>query len=1246
MSSAAQPMPGDNSDLPVPPVPVTEIRYAVPLALTRLERDRHHVVEASAGTGKTYLIEHRVVDLLLTTETAIEQILVVTFTERATAELRFRIRRLIEAVSSACDHSAGPDEPHWLIDQAARRTLRDALMSFDRAAIYTIHAFCQRVLTENAFANRRLFVQTQVATEEAFAQAFKAALRETFARQEPQRSYLAAWLRSGRDVDALENLLYRCASQRGRLVPQHDDGAITELLDRAASQLPGCGPGPHLPIDESSLAGALKNAGVHPSSVKAVIRRLKCLGELLNRWTEHREIPTFLADVEAEDKALRAKVRILPYLAEKLGAAQPTTLGPSNIEILALRSLAIELERTVVPLAAAIAQMFLPEVTRRMEEEKSRRGYFDFHDMLSLVWDSLRSDSADGLITRLRGRYRHALIDEFQDTDELQWKIFRRLYLDTDIEAGAEAGAESDADATPIVRNRLCIIGDPKQAIYGFRGADVYTYLEARKHVRDVGGRVTNLIDNYRSTDALVRAYNTIFEERFGMGFFTGDIRYDHPVRAATQLEARTAGGQSIAPICLFHVKPPERGKLRADSVRATLLRRIAAEIRSILYDPDAAIHVGTPDELTPVEAGDIFILTRTVGESNEVAACLRQAAIPCAIYKQEGLFQSREAKEVRDLLSGIVEPRSRSARFQAWTTRFFGVTLSDLPHLSALPETHSLIARLFEWKTLADKLAYEELFARIIDDSGVIERELFLDTSERSLTNFLHLFEILLEEVMRSRCTLHELVQRLNRWIADTADLHTDDRNVQRLESEKSAVQIMTIHRSKGLEARVVFVYGGLGSYPGDEVQVYHDGGERLVHVGYAGSGVERLVGREVESEDQRLLYVALTRAAARLYLPYVDPDDYRARGSYGRLLGRLETIVRALRSGDEALSHLFAIDSVSGSFTQPAGASDQRAAMEEWEPPGTLLQNEEEQNACSDEARSRRAGFVVTSYTRMKSHGSTRVPLTAVDFKADIAHTSARLPENQLPGGAQSGVFLHNVLEHIDFASAADGISFDEWRVRPEILGLFRRAMLRHNRDPQHLLYSQGVIFNCLTTPIALGRKTLPNLASRFRIMREVEFLYPIPTSAATRAELGLGQPDDATASIAARLGDSIRLERGYVKGFIDLVFEFQGRVYAVDWKSDILPEYSGKTLARHVFHEYQVQTELYCLALSKTLELKTDYQHRKRFGGLLYCFIRGVGSSATSDGRQAGVYYIRPNFAKLSELERALEERDDYR
>lgn len=230
---------------------------------------------------------------------------------------------------------------------------------------------------------------------------------------------------------------------------------------------------------------------------------------------------------------------------------------------------------------------------------------------------------------------------------------------------------------------------------------------------------------------------------------------------------------------------------------------------------------------------------------------------------------------------------------------------------------------------------------------------------------------------------------------------------------------------------------------------------------------------------------------------------------------------------------------------------------------------------------------------------------------------------------------MFLHHVLEYVPLSSLQGGIEFEDWCELPDIDRLFRHAMLRYNRDPRHLEYSQRVVFQSLRTPVGVGRKLVPCVAECKRVMREVEFLYPIPTTDEMRAQLELTAPYH-----------SIRLERGYVKGFIDLCFEFQGRVYLVDWKSDILPAYTGKAMSGHVYHEYRVQAELYTMALARMLGTDSESLYKRRFGGVLFCFIRGMGQGAMVDGKQPGVYYIRHPFSTLQTLEQALRERDDYR
>jgi exodeoxyribonuclease V beta subunit len=1113
------------------------LRYPMPPALAAMPQGRHQAIEASAGTGKTFLIEHRIADLIIRGGASLDHILVVTFTEKATAELRARVRALLARVAAG---QADAEEPCWHLDEAAATRLRHALTSFDRAAIFTIHGFCQRVLLENAFGSRRLFEQVQVPGEAAFAEAFRDALREVLARDAGPRRYLEAWLdrREYKPVEGLEELLHQCAEALGdapvsTLEPPYDPDALARALGAAAALIDG---GPEAPW-RAALAGAIKHGG----SRKAVVGRLESLAEILARFRADGDELAALCALDQKDP---------PYqlLVDRLPPDHPV-LGPIHAAMVALSEAA-------VPLVAALAAEFLPEILARLHRNKDERGQFDFHDMLRLVWRALESEAGAELAGRLRRRYPHALIDEFQDTDELQWSIFRRLYLE-------------GAGGT------LAVIGDPKQAIYAFRGADVHTYVRARRELLAAGAQPTALLDNHRSTPAMVAAYNEILAgARFPEPFFAGGITYDPPVRAAAQVEAVDARGAAVAPVRLLEV---DAGGEAADEL---LRAHLTAEIVALLGDPDRALTVRAGGQERRVGAGDIFVLTRKTREAEDVAAALRQAGVPCALYRQEGLFRTDEAAEVRDLFAGIADPRDRSARLAAWQTRFFDVPLAELTAVADLPDSHPLLERLWVWKGLADRLDYERLFTRILSDSGILERQLITSGSTRTITNLEHLFELLEAEVLRSRCELSELVQRLQRWIDETEAPPADDRDVQRLEAHRDSVQIMTVHKAKGLEAAVVFLYGGLGRFsPPGSVRVYHDGDRRRVCIG-RDQAVKQRVDAESEAEDRRLLYVALTRAKARMYLPLVHG---KVAGYHRTLNERLAAIAGA-RAAEPELAARFAIDPVGPDTGRPRPAFDPAG----WRPPAALLAPAAPAADYATVTRTR-AGFAVTSYTRLKGHGRA-----TDDLAADVDAIAARA--DRLPGGAGTGIFLHDLLETLPLEPLRELPALGAWAALPEVDRQLRAAMLRHDQDPRHLAEVAAMVHGALTTALAAGDAAVGPVAAADRVLREAEFLYPIPEAP----------------------------ERGFVKGYIDVTLEHDGRLYLIDWKSDLLPDYQPATLAAHVADNYERQARLYAIAAARMLGAATADDYRRRFGGMLFCFLRGPGG--------CGVHHVLPSFAAL--------------
>jgi exodeoxyribonuclease V beta subunit len=1131
-------------------------RHEKPPILGRLSHEAHAVIEASAGTGKTYTLEHLLVDLLLSTDTELESILVVTYTERAAAELRTRLRSKLRAMLETGEDPPAEAALAWTIDDGARRKLARALVSFDLASISTIHGFCQRMLIEHAFLAERLFEQSLVDGRSAFSRGFMAALRTTIAKDEVERAYLETWLRKSR-LEQLEDILYECHERRGAIRPRFSQDAVLEAARALKS----------VALASDKLKRLFFAAKVNAQTQNAFLTRYGALLAILETLDSARDLPRFLAAI-AEEESARSN-GFLKYLVE---ASPKVSLADRSVQ--GLLAAVRDLQKVLPSLTAAVVQRFLPIIEGSIRSEKSATGEIDFDDMLDLLWESLQGEKGGHVAESMRARYRYALVDEFQDTDRTQWKIIERVFLQDDPK-----------------KSTLYVIGDPKQAIYGFRGADVATYLFARREIERRGGRTVSLAENHRSDGALVEALNVILDQSAPCAFFTGDIRYDVPVRAAW---ARTTRHPPIE-ILRVSARPgpgniaDATSELKLPAVKRALGRKIAQRIRALLDDREGP----------PTAPSDIFILTRTLGESVEIARDLRSAAIPYAFYKQEGLFQTEEAKNIRRVLLAIADPSRRALRFQAYLTPFFAVPIEALPACADLPPNHPLIARLFDWKALADAKQHHRLFSAILDESGIIRREIFTQESERELTNYLHIFEILLEEAQNTRATLDELIRLLSAFIEGRRLPEGENGNVQRLESERSAVQIMTMHKSKGLEAKIVFLFGGFEQFPGS-VHVYHEDGERVLALNARNTQAER----ERDEEDQRLLYVALTRAKERLVLPYFGPlfsSDRRVFNGRGVAAKHLSEVLDRVvdRAAVPPLDRLFAIEEVHvGRDADPPDAAAYREALATWNPPRALIEGAPVESRFQALAHSRR-GFSITSYSGIKAARGGYHPPAAADERRDELEPEvdgASTPKDtfDLPGGPASGRFIHEVLEQIPFETIASAPTFEFWCARKDVRAVFDEALKRHDRDPRCLAASQRLVHAALTHPLPLGQGTLDGGVARAKTaVREMEFLYPTPH------------------------------RRGYIKGFIDLVFEHDGKVFILDWKSDLLPAYRLDDLTVHVANNYALQGELYSLAIVKMFGIGSRQEHDRRFGGVLFCFVRGMGEGEPD----SGVMFTRP-------------------
>jgi len=1198
------------------------IRFEKPAILDLIPHDRHTVIEASAGTGKTYTIERVVVDLLLTQGVSIREILVLTFAERAASELRSRIRSMLGRVLIGQGDAEGPGKRYWSIGPVEREILKKALFEFDTASIDTIHAFYRRILLDHAFHGGRLFDLAQEDGERLFKRAFREALRGPLARDAFCWTALEAWASGRQDpLGSLLKLLIECHRVPGEIRPPYRPEVITEFFSKGSFA--------EVFSEEGlrEIAAELKESGIVSRSASSFVQHLRSIGDGL------AELPSLLSVPMLVGTARELFTDHFRYFDAFKAKGSLRTRAKEALSLLD------EMKRTLIDPDAMVVQVVLPVIRKTLVERKLQEGLIDFQDMIVLVRDALIEGHGRSLALKkaLRCRYRFALIDEFQDTDEVQWDILKTVFLESH-----EAGKPS---------NVLCTVGDPKQAIYGFRGADVRAYLDAREAI--VGSRtdeVVSLVRNFRSTARMIEAINALFVQSTTRPFFDGEIRYDREVECGRpDLSSMEADGTPSVPLHLL-VVDTDRIKVVSD-VKQALATAIAEEIR-ILTDPATGPRFGSSSRLDPIEYRHIFILTCSNTEGDLVARHLRDRSIPFAFYKKDGLLKTREALDVLHLLEAIDDPGDRSRRNKAWLTPFFDVPAARLVDCTDLPETNPLMGRLVRWKSLAEARRYDRLFSTIIDESGVVRRDLFCGRSERRLTNYLHLFEILMEEAQSGGADLADLILRLRAYVAGLEAIPGESGNVQRLETDRSAVQIMTMHRSKGLEAPVVFVFGGLHSM-GGKVKRCHVDHKRCLLVG-SDPEADDVAAREHREEEQRILYVAATRARARLYLPFIPPSSEGSRslpvsGVYGQMNERLKTVM---------VQHLAPfVHHVVGPVDSPHAASPKsltspwRVSQEEpslpihgepaptsptsthcaWKPDATLLEDTGRVEEYRGYRRAHR-DYSVTSYTRLsRKRRLTDESVEPLEFhEDDDDEARLHLLEGDLPGGIDTGIFLHAVLEEVDPRTFSGRLSPDEWSLSEGVKTMITRQMLRHGLAREYLAQVQRIVFNSWTATIPIPEEQpIAGLHTCEPMRRELEFLFPYPEPAHPH----LDEP------IARKL----TCERGFVKGFIDLLFTHGNRVYFADWKGDVLPDFEAARLAAHVRRYYPIQVRLYTIAVTRLLGVRSKTEFDARFGGFLYLFVRGLDP----DGKPGvGIHFERPLWSDVMAWDEEMRDGPDPR
>jgi len=1107
------------------------------------------LVEASAGTGKTHAITLLVVRLVLEAGLEPSQILVMTFTEAATAELRVRIRRqlyrALDVLSGRLGELATTDpELVRICNQAGPlglERLRRAVAGLDEASITTIHGFCRRVLQEHALRTGARYGAELV-----------------------------------KDLDEL------------------DEDVVHDFWHHAAA-------------DASELFDEFAE------------RPLPRLRELLSEVRKH---------------------------PDALLVPEPVT------EVM-------QFERD-----------FLHYALAALRARKERQGIFGFDDLLARVAEALRGPFGNVLAASLRERLRAALIDEFQDTDAVQWEIAKRIFADGGLP--------------------LFLIGDPKQAIYGFRGADIFTYLEAAK-----GSRRTTMGVNWRSDPGLVTAVNELFgaPETFVFEAIR-PTRVEPRPGAENTFDAPTASGRASLELVLVEREVPSEVAPKP-IVTSQVPRLVAAEITLLLSG-------GATIENRPVRAGDIAVLTRDNRQCFLVQDALAARGIHSVVVNDKSVWGSDETLDLENLLRGVLDPGSAAARKVALATAVVGEKGEAIDALDGDPaELEIWLVRFSTWSALWAQRGFLRMFRQVLRDLSVPDRLLALRGGERRLTNLLHLAELLERASVERQLGPAALLEWLREQQRDESERgeHTEIR----LESDADAVKILTVHKSKGLEFPIVycpFLWSaparswGKGSGP----QPFHDAeGQAALDIEYCKTSAKASkrrvanvnVGkREAIAEELRVAYVALTRARHRCTIFWVGANQF-GNSAFSFILhpdpGLLRKIedLKNTRLKDSTDDDLAAV--LEGWARRAPGAiafrrlpwrHDAPALPRHTSDPALLVARSIEQpirsfartesfsgltkgahealvhGATDDDGASRDHDEQAKSDAAAHGHevavdATGRVDAPGPVDAAPGSVSVAPIVLSEFPRGSRAGNFFHEIFEHIDFAATEPADLLEVVTEKFEKFGFSREF-----QGPSHdLLLGQAMNAVRDTLETSLDAKGL-RLADieRERRFNELEFRVPVAHG---------GARDSVTvrrlASVFAEhpspevpVGYAERVERlrfsslhGYLKGYIDLVFFHEGLWYVVDYKTNHLGEqladYDQPRMQRAMADShYYLQYHLYTLAVDRFLRrVEPRYDYESSFGGVFYLFIKGL-----CPGQKTGIFFEKPPRARLAALSALLD------
>ncbi|MDO6547050.1 exodeoxyribonuclease V subunit beta [Pseudoalteromonas carrageenovora] len=1146
------------------------------------------LIEASAGTGKTYTITGLYLRYLLgmqiegelNTPLSVEQILVVTFTDAATQEIKDRVRSRIIA---ARDALLGQDPKDELIEgviaavddkHRAFDLLDAAAKSMDEAAIFTIHGFCQRMLKQHAF-------ESGVAFNLEFILDERDILLETI--KDFWRAFVYPLNKERTDAildvfAAPESLFSQVSSvlnkANAHITPQINLDDVWQARDEYINRVPAF---KRAVIDQEFIA-AIKGSGLSGSKTPARKGSLAAL-------------EAFCASEDLFFEFGTSKYSFEVWSSENLSDAanykknQPLFTHPLLSQFDELAALNNTINQG---LKIAIVQYASRWVKAAIVKRKQEQSVITPDDLLTNLHSALNGEQGDALAQKIAQLFPVAMIDEFQDTDPIQYGIFSKIY-----------GQENTT---------LAMIGDPKQAIYGFRGADIFTYIGAKEAVQTE--QQFTLGTNFRSSTDIVNSVNSLFGKHANSFIYNDAIPFNAVAAKGKKADETFIVDGKPATAFEFNVfvdeAADEKNKPTNKGVgQAHLATHFANKIVTLLEKAkQGTACIGNK----PVSAADICILVRDRVEAQIMKKALGDAKISSVYLSRESVFSQELSHHLLNFLTALHGQYDESLLRGVLAGPLFCLSYNDIFALAddenKWQEHLNFFAQLGH---IWNKQGAMAMLERLMSHNQLSAKWQGLGYNvERWLTDFRHLGEILQQKQIELEGTL-----RLLRWFAQKVSQQDGETVQVRLESDANLVKIVTMHASKGLEYPLVFMPFASG-YRETKEALYHDKGKLVYDLSKNEDALQK-AEQERLAEDLRLLYVALTRAVHFCSLGVYNIGQ----GQSSRLAIQSSALGHVLFSGLELSSSQVWRTHLSEFCVTNKAMSYQQFTSQ------TLL---EQGTLCFAQSENSPQALSINTVTATIERDWRATSFSALSFKKHTDHIEPgrsdedhekdefAAQEDELPSpysfpkGAKPGSCLHEIFEQIDFTSPLEHPTNKEQNLDEVV----KRALEKYHISESWQDVTEQWILDSLQCPLNANSSndlSLSKLAPSDCLV-EMEFNLPLSSLSAPKLNEILIKHFGFTQS---------KLEfanvKGLLKGFIDLIFCYQGKYYILDYKSNYLgntpADYKSDLLEQAMSsHQYHLQYLIYTVALHRLLKQRiSDYSIETHLGGVYYTFLRGM-------------------------------------